>query len=47
MGPRKMEELVMKLLRILKMDIHRASGNFTKKRGRSIRTPERMRRRET
>jgi hypothetical protein len=44
MGRRKMGwELVMRLHLILKMDIHRVSGNFTKKRGKSIRTPRKMR----
>jgi hypothetical protein len=39
MGP----ALVMRLLLILKMDTHRVSGNYTKKRERSIRTPMKMR----
>jgi hypothetical protein len=44
MGRRKMGlGQVMRLHLILKMDIHRVSGSCTKKRGRSIRTPRKMR----
>jgi hypothetical protein len=44
MGRRKMGlGQVMRLHLILKMDIHRVSGNFTKKKGRSIRTQRKMR----
>jgi TPP-dependent pyruvate/acetoin dehydrogenase alpha subunit len=44
MGRRKMGVgQVMRLPLILKMDIHRVSGNFTKKKGRSIRTQRKMR----
>jgi hypothetical protein len=44
MGRKKMGPgQVMRLPLILKMDIHRVSGNYTKKRERSIRTPMKMR----
>jgi hypothetical protein len=47
MDKRKMARQVMKLHLILKMDILRASGNFTKKKEKSTRTQKKTRMEKT